>query len=210
VRRRRATQGLFVSALVLVSCLAPAAPVLASTSRASQQSATNLQATRKAVVPHAVLCSDVKAQEASQSHLGLALARALGSGHVDRVKRGMLSELDAVLKKEGTAQTALKGSPRKVQEAERHLIADAEHVKTAVARSTSINELLKAFAMLGRNTHMAVDGLTLANWYGSQCPKPHPPEAHPGTPGSSPATSGTAATSPTSTTSGSHGSGGAP
>ncbi len=202
VRRRRATQGVCVTALVLASCLAPAAAALATTSGSGHTPTTHHQAPKNAVVPHRVVCQDVQAEETNQSQLGLALATALKSGHVDPAKRGMVRVLDADLKKDGTAAGALKGAPSKVRKAEQHLIGDVEHVRAAVARSSNIKELLAAFSTLGRNAHMAVDGETLSSWFGSKCPKPRPPAAHSVPPASSPVTSGTSATSGTSGTSG--------
>ncbi len=102
--------------------------------------------------------------------------------------------LDADLKKEGTAQKALRHSPPKVREAENHLVADVEHVKATVFRATKISQLLGAFASFGHNTHMAADGVTLANWYHAQCLTPHIPVAHPSAPGSSSGTPGAART----------------
>ena len=212
VRRRRVAGGLCVVALALASFLAPAAPALATSSGAGHQPASHHQARKKTPVPHDVVCKDVKAEQASQSHLGLALAMALESGHVDRAKRGMLHALDTDLRREGTASGALKGAPRKVQEAEKRLVGDVEKVKTAVSRSSSIKQLLEAFASLSRNTHLAVDGTTLANWFESQCAKPPfpvpvppsrtPGSSLPGTPGETNGTGGTGGASGTSGTTG--------
>ena len=185
MRRRRVAEGLCVVALALASFLAPAAPALATSSGSGDQPAAHHQAPKNAPIPHDVVCKDVKAQQTSQAHLGLALATALESGHADRAKQGMLRGLDADLRKEGTASGAIKHSPRKIQEAEKHLVGDVEKVKTAVSRSSSIKQLLAAFASLSRNTHMATDGVTLANWYEAQCAKPLFPVPPSRTPGSS-------------------------
>ncbi len=91
----------------------------------------------------------------------------------------MLRVLDAELKKDATASGALKRAPSKVRTAEKHLTRDVEHVRSEVARSSSIKQLLAAFATLSRNTHMAADGVTLYYWFGSQCAKPRPPAAPP-------------------------------
>lgn len=202
VRRRRAAQGVCVTALVLTSCLAPAATALATTSGTGHTPTTHHPAPKNAVIAHRVVCRDVQAVETSESHLGLALATALRSGHVDPAKRGMVRVLDADLKKHGTASHALKGAPSKVRKAEQHLISDVEHVRAAVARSSNIKELLAAFSSLGRNAHMAVDGETISSWFGSKCQKPRPPAAHSGPPASSTVTSDTSATFGTSGTSG--------
>ena len=201
MRRRRAAQGVCVTALVLTSCLAPAATALATTSVTGHTPTTHGQAPKNGVIPHRVVCKDVQALETSQSHLGLALATAHKSGHVDPAKRSMVRVLDTDLKKHGTASHALKGAPSKVRKAEQHLIGDVEHVRAAVARSSNIKELLAAFSTLGRNADMAVDGETLSAWFGSKCQKPRPPAAHSVPPASSPVTSGTSATSGTSGTS---------
>jgi hypothetical protein len=206
VRRRRATQALCVAALGLGSSLAPAANAVAASSGTSHQPTAHHGTPKRPVVTHGVLCSDVKAQQTSRSHLGLALATALRSGRTDPAKRSMLRVLDADLKKEGTAQKALRGSPAKVRTAEKHLVSDVDHVKTTVHHATKISQLLGAFASFGHNTHMAVDGLTLANWYSAQCLTPHVPAAHPSAPGSpsgtpvagTPGTPGTPGTSGTS------------
>jgi hypothetical protein len=110
---------------------------------------------------------------------------------MDRAKPGMLRVLDADLKKEGTAQHALRASPPKIRTAEKHLVADVEHVRSAVLRATKIAGLLTAFASLGHNSHLAADGVTLANWYGTQCRTPSVPATHPSAPGSSSATTST-------------------
>jgi Spy/CpxP family protein refolding chaperone len=197
VGRRRATQALSVAAFGLASALLPAAGALAASSVASHQPPTHHGgAPQHGVVSHGVLCRDLNAQQASQSHLGLALASALRSGRVDQSKRGMLRVLEADLKKEGTAQKALRDSPSKVRAAENHLVSDVERVKAAVSRATKISQLLGAFASFGHDTHMAGDGVTLANWYRAQCLTPHIPSAHPGAPGSSSGTPGTPGGSP--------------
>jgi hypothetical protein len=208
MRQRRATQGLCVAALGLTSCLVPAATALATTSGSTHPTATHHKAPKNAAVPHSVVCKDVQSEETSQSHLGLALATALESGHVDRAKHGMLRVLDAELKKDATASHALKRAPSKVRAAEKHLTRDVQHVRGEVARSSSIKQLLAAFATLSRNTHLAADGVTLYYWFGSQCAKPRPPAAPPA---SSPGTTGTPGTSGGSGTSGTSGApGGSP
>jgi hypothetical protein len=181
VRQRRATPALCAAALGLASWLAPAGTALAASSGSSQP-APHTTAPKKAVVPHGVLCRDVKAQQSSRAHLGLGLAAALESGRMDRGKRGMLRVLDADLKKEGTAQRALRGSPSKVRGAESRLVADVEHVRTSVLHASKISQLLSAFASLGHDTRMARDGVTLADWYGAQCGTHHVPASLPTVP----------------------------
>jgi hypothetical protein len=185
VRRRRATQALCVAALGLASWLAPAGAALGATgatSGTSHPTATHHPAPKKPVVSHGVLCRDIKAQQASRAHLGQGLASALRSGHVDRAKQGMLRVLGADLKKEDTAQHALRASPAKIRGAEHRLVADVEHVKESVLHASKVTQLLDAFDSLGHGTHMATDGVTLANWYQGQCEAPHAPSAHPSTP----------------------------
>jgi hypothetical protein len=204
VRRRRATQAICVAAVGLVTWLAPATAALAESSSTSHQSATHPRAPKNAV-PHGVLCREVKAQQTSRSHLALDLATALRSGRTDKARLAMLRVLDADLKKEGTAQKALRNSPTKVRRAENHLVADVERVKASVVHATNVTQLLKAFGSFGHDTHMAVDGLNLASWYSAQCLTPHASTAYPNASGSSSGTPGsaTSTTSSTGATSGS-------
>jgi hypothetical protein len=101
----------------------------------------------------------------------------------------MMRVLNGDLKKEGTAQHALRGSPPKIRAAENRLVADVEHVKNSVLHASKVTQLLSAFASLGHNPHMAVDGVTLANWYHAQCDQ-HAPATYPSVP-STPSTANT-------------------
>lgn len=201
MRRRQGTAGLGVAVLVAASLLASAAPAWATGSSTTRPPAHHHPST-KASVNYRTACKDLKAQQSSQSGLGLGLARALQSGRVDRAKQGMLRVLDSDLHREGTASGALKSTPRQLQNAEKRLGGDIERVKVAVGRATNIKGLLAAFSSLGHNTHLTADGLTVANWYDAHCSKPHPPATPP------PPT--TTATSLPGTPSGTSGSGGTP
>ena len=93
----------------------------------------------------------------------------MASGNYAAVKAAMIADINASLKDEGPAESALSGAPANVQAAMKGLFSFVGSYKTAIANSTSITQLATSIVSLAGTSQVEADGLTVANYVTAQC-----------------------------------------
>jgi hypothetical protein len=63
----------------------------------------------------------------------------------------------------------IKQAPANVQAAFKDLLAFVQQIKTDIQNANNEQELITSFENLGKNTKLATDGTTIANWVASKC-----------------------------------------
>ena len=81
----------------------------------------------------------------------------------------MLAQINASLKDEGEAESALSGAPANVQAAMKGLFAFVDSYETAISNSTSITQLATSMESLAGTSQVEADSVTVTNYVTAQC-----------------------------------------
>ena len=123
--------------------------------------------------PGSKLCVTLANAESSSGNMGTSIEKSIeqgmASGNYAAVKAAMLADINASLKDEGPAESALSGAPANVQAAMKGLFSFVGSYKTAIANSTSITQLASSIVSLAGTSQVEADGLTVANYVTAQC-----------------------------------------
>jgi hypothetical protein len=158
VRHRRTCQGLGVCLAGAGLALAPLTAAAASRHHPSNHTPST-----------ATVCADVKKEQESSTSVGLAIERALQSGNFGTAKQEMLSAYDTDLGNVQKAYGVIKQSPPNVQAAFKDLLTFVQQIRADIQNANNEQELVTSFESLGKNTGLATDGTTIANWVASKC-----------------------------------------
>jgi hypothetical protein len=93
----------------------------------------------------------------------------MASGNYATVKAAMIADINASLKDEGAAESALSGAPANVQAAMKGLFSFVGTYKTLIANSTSITQLATSMESLAQTSQVEADSLTISNYVTAQC-----------------------------------------
>ncbi len=118
------------------------------------------------------VCADVKAEQKSSSSVGLSIERAIASGNFATAKQAMLNAYNGDLDNVQKALAVIKQAPPNVQNAFKNLLTFVKQIKSDIQNANSEQQLITSFETLGKNTQLATDGTTIANWVASKCGGP--------------------------------------
>jgi hypothetical protein len=181
VRQRRLVQTFSVTVLGLALACAPMAAASAKSKpkhHAKKHHATTTTTKPKTTAkgglnPGSKLCVTLANAESSSSNLGSAMEKSIeegmSSGNYASVKAAMLAQINASVKDEGAAESALSGAPANVQAAMKGLFTFVDSYETAISNSTSITQLATSMESLAGTSQVQADALTLANYVTAQC-----------------------------------------
>jgi hypothetical protein len=123
--------------------------------------------------PGSKLCVTLANAESSSSNLGSAMEKSIeegmSSGNYASVKAAMLAQINASVKDEGAAESALSGAPSNVQAAMKGLFTFVNSYETAISNSTSITQLATSMESLAGTSQVEADALTVSNYVTAQC-----------------------------------------
>jgi hypothetical protein len=181
VRQRRLVQTFSVTVLGLALACAPMAAASAKSKpkhHAKKHHTTTTTTKPKTTAkgglnPGSKLCVTLANAESSSSNLGSAMEKSIeegmSSGNYASVKAAMLAQINASVKDEGAAESALSGAPANVQAAMKGLFTFVDSYETAISNSTSITQLATSMESLAGTSQVQADALTLANYVTAQC-----------------------------------------
>ena len=182
MRQRRLVQTFSVTVLGLALACAPMAAASAkskpkhhSKKHHTTTTTTKPKTTAKGGLnPGSKLCVTLANAESSSSNLGSALGKSIQEGlspsaNYASLKAAMLAQINASLKDEGEAESALSGAPANVQAAMKGLFTFVGSYETAISNSTSITQLATSMASLAQTSQVEADGVTVANYVTQQC-----------------------------------------
>jgi hypothetical protein len=161
VRHRRIGQGITVCVIGAGLALTPLA--------AASASSKNHKPSRNHSTPTSTVCKDVKAEQSSQSSVGLSIEKAIASGNFATAKQAMLNAYDGDLNNVQKALGVLKQAPANVQAAFKNLLTYVQQIKSDIQNANSEQQLVTSFETLGKDTRLETDGTTIANWVASKC-----------------------------------------
>jgi hypothetical protein len=167
------------SVIVLGSALACAPMAMASASSKHHAKAKPKHhhpaktASKGGLNPGSKLCVTLANAESSSGNIGSSVEKSIeqgiSSGNYATVKAAMIADINAALKDEGAAESALSGAPANVQAAMKGLFSFVGSYKTAIANSTSITQLATSMASLAQTSQVEADGQTIATYVTAQC-----------------------------------------
>ena len=174
MRQRRILQGFSVTVLALAIACAPMAVASAKSKHHTKAKHHPTKTVSKGGLnPGSKLCVTLANAESSSGNIGTSIEKSIeqgmASGNYAAVKAGMLADINASLKDEGPAESALSGAPANVQAAMKGLFSFVGSYKTAIANSTSITQLASSIVSLAGTSQVESDGLTVANYVTAQC-----------------------------------------
>jgi hypothetical protein len=176
VGQRRIVQTFSVAVLGLALACAPMAVASAHSKKHHPKAKhhSTKTAAKGGLNPGSKLCVTLAQAESSSGNLGTAMEKSIEqgmeSGNYASVKAAMLASINASVKDEGEAESALSGAPANVQAAMKDLFTFVGTYKTAVENSTSITQLATSMASLvGAGSKVETDSLTVANYVTAQC-----------------------------------------
>jgi hypothetical protein len=182
VRQRRLVQTFSVTVLGLALACAPMAVASAKSKpkhHAKKHHSTTTTTRPKTVAkgglsPGSKLCVTLAQALSSSSNLGSAMGKSIeeglsSSGTYASEKAAMLAQINASLKDEGAAESALSGAPANVQAAMKGLFTFVNSYETAISNSTSMTQLATSMESLAATSQVEADGLTVANYVTAQC-----------------------------------------
>ncbi len=182
MRQRRLVKALSVTVLGVALACAPMAVASAKSKpkhhpKAKHHSTKTTKTTSKGGLnPGSKLCVTLANAESSSGNLGSAMEKSieegLSSGNYASVKAAMLAQINASVKDEGAAESALSGAPANVQAAMKGLFTFVNSYETAISNSTSITQLATSMESLAQTSQVEADSLTVANYVTSQCGTP--------------------------------------
>jgi hypothetical protein len=175
MQKRRILQAFSVTVLGVALACAPMA-VASATSKHHQKPKPKHHPTKtasKGLNPGSKLCVTLANAESSSGNLGTnvekSIEQGMASGNYAAVKAAMIADVNASLKDEGPAESALSGAPANVQAAMKGLFSFVGSYKTAIANSTSITQLATSIVSLAGTSQVEADGMTVANYVTAQC-----------------------------------------
>jgi hypothetical protein len=182
VRQRRLFQAFSVTVLGVALACAPMAVASAKSkpkhhAKAKHHSTTTTtkpKTTAKGGLnPGSKLCVELAQADSSSGNLGSAIEKSIeegmSSGNYASVKAAMLAQINASLKDEGEAESALSGAPANVQAAMKGLFTFVGSYETAISNSTSITQLATSMESLAGTSEVEADSVTVTNYVTAQC-----------------------------------------
>jgi hypothetical protein len=93
------------------------------------------------------------------------------SGNFAEAKQALRNAFAADVANRNKALSVMKsaGARSNVQNALTNLLGFVQQIKSSIDSATSLPGLIGNFATLGKNTQLAADGTTIANWAASVC-----------------------------------------
>jgi hypothetical protein len=173
--QRRILQGMSVAILGLALACAPMAMASAHGHKAKHHKAkhhTTHTASKKGSDPTSSICQAVNSAQSSSGNLGTALEKVFTDGGLSNfaaAKQAMLAAMNAALKEEGPAESALRSAPSNVQAAMKGLFTFESSLETAISNAANVQQLEASLVTLGQNPALKTDSLTLANYVTSLC-----------------------------------------
>jgi hypothetical protein len=162
VKQRSKWVGVCTGALGVMLALTPLTAASASIQKAHSSST-------KGSNPNSAMCKDVKSEQTGSSSTGLAIEKAMTSGNFAQAKQAILKAYNTDLGQVQKALGVIKTAPSNVQSAFKNLLSYVKQFRTDIQNASSLQGLVASFATLGKNTQIATDGTTIANWYTSVC-----------------------------------------
>jgi hypothetical protein len=176
VGQRRIVQTFSVAVLGLALACAPMAAASAHSNKhhkSKPKHHSTKTAAKGGLNPGSKLCVTLAQAESSSGNLGTAMEKSIEqgmeSGNYASVKAAMLASINASVKDEGEAESALSGAPANVQAAMKDLFTFVGTYKTAVENSTSITQLATSMESLAGTSQVEADALTVSNYVTAQC-----------------------------------------
>ena len=180
MRQRRIVQAFSVTVLGLALACAPMAVASAHSKKHHSKSkhhhtttTTTKTASKGGLNPGSKLCVTLAQAESNSGNLGSAMEKSIeqgmASGNYATVKSAMLASINASVKDEGAAESALSGAPANVQAAMKGLFTFIGSYETAIQNSTSITQLETSIVSLAQTSKVEADSLTVANYVTAQC-----------------------------------------
>jgi thioredoxin-like negative regulator of GroEL len=123
----------------------------------------------KGSAPKSALCKEVKNEQKGSTATGLAISKAMTSGNFASAKQALLKAYTSDFNSVQKALAVVKTAPPKVQAAFKNLLSSVKQFRNAIQNASSEQALITSFAALGKNTQLASDGNTIANWFTSVC-----------------------------------------
>jgi hypothetical protein len=186
VIHRRVMHGCSIGAVGLALALAPLSAASASSHKPKHHKpphhSTTTTKPQKGSNTGSALCKDLRAEQASSSTLGGAIASAIESGNFATTQKDLLAAFNSDLKEASPALTQLKSAPSNVQSAMKGLITFINTFKTDVAKATSVSSLESSFTTLGTNPQLKSESATVAAYVTGQCGSVTTPTTAPAVP----------------------------
>ena len=179
--KRRIVQAFSVTVLGLALACAPMAVASAHSKKHHSKSkhhhttttTTSKTKAKGGLNPGSKLCVTLAQAESNSGNLGSAMEKSIeqgmASGNYATVKSAMLASINASVKDEGAAESALSGAPANVQAAMKGLFTFIGSYETAIQNSTSITQLETSIVSLAQTSKVEADSLTVANYVTAQC-----------------------------------------
>jgi len=180
VGQRRVVQAFGVTVLGLALACAPMAAASAKSKPKHHAKKHHTTTTTKpktvakgGLNPGSKLCVTLANAESSSGNLGAniekSIEQGMASGNYASVKAAMLASINASVKDQGAAESALSGAPANVQAAMKGLFTFVGSYETAISNSTSITQLATSLSTLADTSKVEADSLTVANYVTAQC-----------------------------------------
>jgi hypothetical protein len=166
VQQRAKWLGIVVGALGFALTVVPVSA--ASATSHGHHASTNVKGSN----PNSAMCKDVKTEQTGSSSLGTSIEKSITSGNFAEAKQAMLNAYNADLSNVQKALAVIKTAPPNVQAAFKNLLSFVQQIKNDIAGASSLQGLATSFGTLGKNTQLASDGTTIADWYASVCGGP--------------------------------------
>jgi hypothetical protein len=170
MRHRRAGRGLCIGAVGLALTFVPMSAASAHSNHKPTHHKSGHSKGRGSN-PGSAMCQDIKTEESGNSQLGIDVEKAMESGNFAQAKQALLNAYDGDLGNVNKALSVIKGAgaPANVQAAFKNLLSFVQQIKSAIGNATSLQGLVDNFEGLSKNTQLASDGSTIANWAASVC-----------------------------------------
>jgi hypothetical protein len=169
VSPRRALQGMGIGIIGLSVALAPMTVASAHSKKPKHKSSHHSTSSKGGTNPGSAFCKDLKAEEASDSGLGVSIEKALEGGNFNSAKGSIEAAFNNDLKQFSTANGLISNAPSNVQAAFKQVYNFVKQIESDIAGANSLPALETSFESLGQNTKFTAAGTTLENYVTTQC-----------------------------------------
>jgi hypothetical protein len=173
VLNRRILQGVGIA---FAGCALACAPMAAASAHKAphhkaKHHGSKTVASKGGSNPNSSICTAVTSAQNSSGSLSSSIEKAFAGGVNDfaSAKQAMLNAINAALKQESPAVSALHSAPANVQAAMKGLFTFESTFKTDIANASSPSQLVSSLSTLGQNSQLQADGTTIANYVTSLC-----------------------------------------
>jgi hypothetical protein len=170
MRQRRILQGFSVAILGLAMACAPMA-VASGKAKPKHKHHPTKPATKKGFDPTNSNCLAITHATSSSGNVGTAIEKSIAEAATNfaAAKGAMIAAINDSLKEASVAEADLRSAPNNVQNAMKGIYAFVEQYKTAIANSSSIEQLGLSIGTLAKNSKIESDALILSNYFASVC-----------------------------------------